>query len=189
MLPNHKINELAISKELEVSRTPVREALIQLASENLLEYLPRKGFIVKDLDTQKKLDVFKIVGVLDALAGTLAFENITEDDIERMEDCVKIIDLSISQRDYSEYQKYQKKFHNIYINRCNNPTLITMLSNLQNSFVRQVYLSDDERKLFDVSVQMNNDHKKIIACFKNREKHELEITIRNHWEIEHTDMI
>jgi DNA-binding GntR family transcriptional regulator len=189
LLPNDKINESTISKELDVSRTPIREALIQLASEQLLEYLPRRGFIVKEIDLSRKLDVFRIVGVLDALAGTLALECITTDDLDRMEDCIKLIDYSIAQRNYADYQKYQKKFHSIYINQCKNPTLITMLSHLQNSFIRQVYLSEDDQKLFDVSVQMNNDHRKIIECFQKKDVRMLEQTIKNHWEIEHTDMI
>lgn len=189
LLPNHKINEVALSKKLEVSRTPVREALIQLASDNLLEYLPRRGFIVKDLDTKKKLDVFQIVGVLDALAAALALEQMTEEDIEQMEDFAKIIDLSIAEKNYSDYQKYQKKFHNVYINKCNNATLIETLEMLQNSFVRQVYSSDDTDRLFAVSAQLNEDHKEIIKCFKNKDKQKLEQLIKKHWEIEHKDMI
>ncbi|MGP7816647.1 GntR family transcriptional regulator [Niallia sp. 01092] len=189
LLPNHKINEVALSKQLEVSRTPVREALIQLASENLLEYLPRRGFIVKEVDTKKKLDVFKVVSVLDALAATLALEDITEDDIEKMEEYVKIIDLSILEKNYEDYQKYQKKFHDVYMDKCNNSTLTGILKTLQNSFVRQVYLSNDIDKLFNASTKMNEDHKEIIKCFKNKEKDRLEQLIKKHWIIEHTDMI
>ena len=47
MVAGKKLNESAISKNLQVSRTPVREALIQLASDGLLENVPRKGFIIK----------------------------------------------------------------------------------------------------------------------------------------------
>lgn len=190
MLPNHKINEVALSEKLEVSRTPVREALIQLASENLLEYLPRKGFIVKELDTKKKLDVFQIVGVLDALAASLSTEHITESDIEYMEEMVNKIDIAISKENYSDYQKYQNQFHKIYIDKCNNTTLIDLLHSLQNSFIRQIYLSKDNEKLFSALEQMNEDHKQIIHYFKKRDKASLEQLIRNeHWKINYLDMI
>jgi DNA-binding GntR family transcriptional regulator len=189
LLPNHKINELDLSKKLEVSRTPVREALIQLASDNLLEYLPRRGFIVKDIDTKKKLDVFKVMAVLDGLAATLALPHMTEDDLEQLEDCVKLINLSIAEQNYADYQKYQKKFHNVYIGKCGNSTLIEMLESLQNSFVRLVYLSDDTERLLKVSEQMNDDHKEIILCFREGDPDRLERMIRKHWEIEHEDMI
>ncbi|MFE4709002.1 GntR family transcriptional regulator [Peribacillus sp. NPDC094092] len=190
LLPKHKINEVALSEKLEVSRTPVREALIQLASENLLEYFPRKGFIVKELDTNKKLDVFQVVGVLDALAASLSIAHITESDIDLMEKLVKKIDLSISQKNYSDYQKYQNQFHKVYIDKCKNDTLIDLLNSLQNSFVRQIYLSKDEEKLFAVLEQMNEQHKQIIHYFKKRDKENLEQLIKNeHWKISHIDMI
>ncbi|MCM2534556.1 GntR family transcriptional regulator [Neobacillus pocheonensis] len=164
--------------------------MIQLASENLLEFFPRKGFIVKEIDTKKKLDVFKVVGVLDAFAATLAMENITEDDMELMEELVKKIDLSISQKNYSDYQKYQNQFHKVYIDKCSNTTLIKLLDSLQNSFVRQIYLSKDEEKLFTVLEQMNKEHKQIINYFNNKEKENLERLIKNeHWKITHIDMI
>ncbi|ALC80275.1 MULTISPECIES: GntR family transcriptional regulator [Bacillus] len=189
LLPNHKINEVELSKKLEVSRTPVREALIQLASENYLEYLPRRGFIVKELDTKKKLDVFKVVSVLDALAATLSLEQITENDIKEMEEYTNKIDIAISEKNYSDYQKYQKEFHNVYLKKCNNSTLTDILASLQNSFVRQVYSSDDEGKLFSVSKQMNEDHREIIMHFKKQDGNQLEHLIKKHWEIKHKDMI
>ncbi|WP_318266503.1 GntR family transcriptional regulator [Peribacillus frigoritolerans] len=190
LLPKHKINESVLCEKLGVSRTPVREALIQLASDNLLEYLPRKGFIVKELDTKKKLDVFRIVSVLDSLAASLSLEHITESDIERMEDLVKKIEFSISTKNYLDYQKYQNQFHKVYIDKCNNPTLIDLLDSLQNSFVRQIYLSNNEEKLFAVLEEMNEDHKEITNYFKKRDKENLEQLIKNkHWEITHLDMI
>ncbi|WP_268877764.1 GntR family transcriptional regulator [Priestia abyssalis] len=190
LLPNHKINEAALSEKLEVSRTPVREALIQLASENLLEYFPRKGFIVKEIDTKKKLDVFQVVGVLDALAATLSMAYMTESDIERMEELVKKIDLSISEKNYPDYQTYQNEFHKVYIDKCNNDTVRELLASLQNSFVRQIYLSKDEEKLFAVLEEMNEQHKQIIDYFKKEDKENLEALIKNeHWKITHIDMI
>ncbi|WP_338057506.1 GntR family transcriptional regulator [Shimazuella soli] len=190
LLPNQKVNEASICKNLEVSRTPVREALIQLASENLLEYIPRRGFIVSDMDTKKKLDIFQVVGVLDGFAATLAVDHLTDEDIQTMEKLVAKIDIAIDRQNYADYQKYQTDFHYVYINKCDNSTLIDMLNSLQNSFIRQVYLSQDKQKLFDALKEMNHQHKQIIDFFKQADKENLEDLLRNvHWKITHTDMI
>lgn len=190
LLPNQKINEVALAEKLEVSRTPVREALIQLASENLLEFFPRKGFIVKELTIKTKLDVFQVVAVLDALAASLSIELLSEEDLYKMEDLVLKIDQALSQRNYPDYQKYQNEFHQVYIEKCNNVTLIELLQSLQNSFVRQIYLSKDEDKLFSVLTQMNEQHAKIVKHFRNKDKDQLEQLIKNeHWKITHEDMI
>lgn len=190
LLPNQKINEVALAEKLEVSRTPVREALIQLASENLLEFFPRKGFIVKELSIKNKLDVFQIVAVLDALAASLSVKLLTDEDLHKMEELVKKIDHAISQRNYSEYQKYQYEFHLVYIEKCNNDTLIDLLQSLQNSFVRQIYLSKDEDKLFSVLTQMNEQHANIVKHFRDKDTDKLEQLIKHeHWKITHVDMI
>jgi DNA-binding GntR family transcriptional regulator len=190
LLPNQKINEVAIANQLEVSRTPVREALIQLASENLLEFFPRKGFIVKEVTTKSKLDVFQVVAVLDALAASLSIQLLTEEDINKMEDMVRKIDLAISQKNYSDYQLYQNEFHKVYIDKCNNETLIELLHSLQNSFVRQIYLSKDDDKLFSVLKQMNEQHSLIVKHFRDKDQEKVEELIKNeHWKITHIDMI
>ncbi len=57
-------------------------------------------------------------------------------------------------------------------------------------FVRQIYLSNNEEKLFAVLEEMNEDHKEITNYFKKRDKENLEQLIKNkHWEITHLDMI
>ncbi len=173
-----------------MSRTPVREALIQLASENLLEFFPRKGFIVKEVTTKSKLDVFQVVAVLDALAASLSIQLLTEEEINKMEDMVRKIDLAISQKNYSDYQLYQNEFHKVYIDKCNNETLIELLHSFQNSFVRQIYLSKDDDKLFSVLKQMNEQHSLIVKHFRDKDQEKLEELIKNeHWKITHIDMI
>ena len=56
--PNEKINEQAICNELNVSRTPVREALIQLSADGLLDITPRRGFRVKALSLKDAQDLY-----------------------------------------------------------------------------------------------------------------------------------
>ncbi|KZE77134.1 GntR family transcriptional regulator [Paenibacillus elgii] len=190
LLPNQKVNEASICEKLGVSRTPVREALIQLASDNLLENIPRRGFIVKEIDTKKKLDVFQIVGVLDALAASLSVDYLTDEDIARMTRLADQIDIAIQQHNFSDYQTHQNEFHQVYLLKCNNSSLIDLLNSLQHSFVRQIYLSDDKEKLFAVLAQMNEEHRQIIQYFKAKDAQGVEAFIKNvHWKINYTDMI
>lgn len=190
LLSNQKLSESSICEKLEVSRTPVREALIQLASENYLEYLPRRGFVVKEMDTKKKLDVFQLIGTMDALAARLSAEHLSNEDISKMEDLADRIDTSIKERNYSDYQIHQNDFHKVYIDKCDNETLIELLRTLQNSFVRQTYLSDNKSKLFAVLEQMNKEHRQMIQMFKEKDQEGLEQFLKNvHWKISYTDMI
>lgn len=190
LLPSHKISEAEICEKLEVSRTPVREALIQLSSENLIEYLPRRGFFVKELKTKEKLDVFVVIGALDALAAKLAMEYLTDDDYTMMEEYIRKVDGSIKEKNFTDYQEYQTAFHQVYINKCDNQTLISTLESLQHSFVRQVYLSSDSDKLYAVLEKMNLQHQQILQYFKEKDTEKLTSLIQNeHWKIDHPEMI
>lgn len=63
--PGSKLNEETISAALNVSRTPVREVLTQLASEGYLEKLPRVGFFVREWSTEEKRETYEVIGALD----------------------------------------------------------------------------------------------------------------------------
>lgn len=136
------------------------------------------------------MDVFQVVGALDALAASLSLDYLTEDDFASMEALIDKITVSIKEKNYNDYQRYQTDFHKVYIDKCNNPTLINTLESLQTSFIRQTYLSSDIDKLFQVLERMNEEHKTILRNFREKRKNELVDFIQNvHWNIDHLDMI
>jgi DNA-binding GntR family transcriptional regulator len=181
LMPNQRITEVEISKEMGVSRTPAREALIQLASENLLEKIPRKGFIIKQFNKDEKLEIYELISVLDCLAGYKATERLDDKDILYMEELTDKIDIAIKYRNYPEYAKLQNQFHDVYINKCGNSTLINMLNNLRYNFIPQTYMSEDVEKLFSALKHCNDEHKEIIDCLKNRDGKCTEAMLKKHW--------
>lgn len=188
--PNEIITETQICKELNISRTPVREALIQLVADGVLKKVPRKGYIVEEFDSKSKLNLYAIYGVLDALAATLSLTNITEEDILKMHECVDKIDIALKYKNYSDYYNLQDEFHQIYRKKCDNPKLINMLNELSVGPVNRSYFSDDIDKLFAALKENNDEHREIIELFKSKDVENLEKFLRvNHWETKYPDMI
>src|SRR5271166_6820812 len=68
-----------------ISRTPLREALKVLASEGLVDLLPNRGARVRTLDAQTLRELFDVMGGLEALAGRLACENMTDEEFAEVE--------------------------------------------------------------------------------------------------------
>ncbi|THF82682.1 GntR family transcriptional regulator [Cohnella fermenti] len=187
--PNQKINEAEICKTLDISRTPTREALFQLTNDNLLEYIPRRGFIVKPFHPKEKLDVSQIIGALDALAASLAIEHIGEHELSRMQSIVDKINDDINRRDFAEYYQDQYDFHEIYTLKCNNPTLIEKIHQLKNGFIRQSYISEDKEKMAHVLLEVNAEHQQVIECFMNKDKDRLDCLLKFHWRIIDSEML
>ncbi|SMB95126.1 DNA-binding transcriptional regulator, GntR family [Desulfonispora thiosulfatigenes DSM 11270] len=188
--PNEIINETQICNFFNVSRTPVREALIHLVADGILEKIPRKGYKVLEIDTKSKLDLYTIIATLDALAASLSVDNLTEDDIIKMHECVDKIEIAIKYTKYSDYYTLQDQFHKIYINKCDNPILIKMLNDLSLSPLHRSYISTDTDKLFATLKETNDEHRTIIKLFVEKDKEELEKYLRfDHWATKHPDMI
>jgi len=70
--PGQHLDETELAKEFGVSRTPIREALIQLASMGIIEIRPRRGAIVAEIGPQKLVEMFEVMAELEAMCGRLA---------------------------------------------------------------------------------------------------------------------
>lgn len=185
LIAGKKVNETAICESLEVSRTPVREALIQLSSEGLLENVPRKGFVIKRLSKEEAKETYFMIGALDGLAASLSAPLLTEKHIKEMEFYIQSIDLAIDTGNYHMYHKMQEAFHDVYLSACPNKSLVTLLSQLKKKFLKNFDDSDKERLL-----QTNNEHRKMMELFRRMDCAELERYMKEvHWNIEKTEII
>lgn len=181
-----KIDEQPICQELKISRTPVREALIQLATEGYLENVPRRGFFLRRVDEKKAADLYLIIGRLDGLAAALAMDAITDKEITMMKDLITSMNQAIENQSFDTYYKLQIEFHDVYINLCNNEELIRLLNQLRKNFIRQKYLDQNNDKgpeyISEVLRNINDDHRVIVEIFEKRDKAEIEKHIRDfHW--------
>jgi len=76
--PGKRLDEAELLTEFGVSRTPLREALIQLASLGLIELRPRRGAVVAEVSPQQLIEMFEVMGELEAMCGRLAARRITD---------------------------------------------------------------------------------------------------------------
>lgn len=180
--PGDIINEVALSNELNVSRTPAREALLQLVANNILEKVPRKGYTPLKFSKKQKDNIHSIIGALDALAAILAMEHLSDQDLMKMREIVDKLDVAIRYKNYEDYFSLQEDFHNIYINKCDNPPLVEMLNAIRSGPIQYTYTNEDMDKLFVILAESNDQHRKIIDLFERKDGAELEKYLKyTHW--------
>lgn len=156
--PGDKINEAQVSETLNISRTPIREALVQLASDGYLDSLPRKGFRVKALDTTKVQQFYEIIGALDGRAAALCMPHITKEDLNQMQFLAEAMDSAIHAGLGDKYYELQVEFHNVYLNRCPNTEMTDLLNRLKNNFIRKYYLFENPDNENSVLEEANQQH-------------------------------
>lgn len=178
-----KINEQQIVEELNISRTPVREALIQLASDGYVDNFPRRGFYVKSLDLQKIQELYEIIGILDGRAAVLCMDYLTDQDLEQMEALAKQMDQAIDAGHGDLYYELQVEFHNVYLSKCPNTEIAVLLNRLKDNFIRKYYLFEGPDNELEILHETNQQHYEIIRLFREKKSAELEQYIRDvHWD-------
>ena len=87
--PGGRVNEVEIAKSLNVSRTPLREALNRLMVEGFLTRAPNRGFIGRPLDAKQVFDLYELRRALEASIAGIACERATEEELRELERFVK----------------------------------------------------------------------------------------------------
>jgi DNA-binding GntR family transcriptional regulator len=134
--PRERLMEIQLADDLGVSRTPVREALRKLEQEGFIVMVPRKGAYVSDLSMKDVADVFEIRAALDGLAGGLAAERITEDELELMERMLVEKGEAINQNDIDKLVEADTRFHEAMYMASRNERLSNIISNLREQIQR-----------------------------------------------------
>lgn len=180
--PNDKINEAKVCDILKISRTPVREALIQLASEGIINMVPRKGFYINEVTIQDAINLYLVVGNLDGLAARLSCPLLTEDDYTEMQYYIDSMNLAINSNKFDAYVQQQKIFHEIYISKCDNSILIDTISKLESKFISRNYTHTENPSMSADLHETNKEHRKILSLLKDKKANEAEEYISKvHW--------
>ncbi|WP_052382251.1 GntR family transcriptional regulator [Paraburkholderia kururiensis] len=82
--PGERVNELELAERLDVSRTPIREALNRLVAENLLAFVPNRGFFIRELGEKDVFDLFELRRSIESTAVMLACERASDGDIKTL---------------------------------------------------------------------------------------------------------
>lgn len=82
--PGAKLNERELSERLGISRTPLREAIKQLAAEGLVDLLPNRGAVAVKLDEEDVHHTFEVLAGLEGLSGELAAARVTDEEVAEL---------------------------------------------------------------------------------------------------------
>lgn len=188
LLADAKIDEKVICEELNISRTPVREALIQLASEGILTNNTHRGFVVRALTATDLKQLYGVIGILDGAAASEACSHISESDINDMRFYLDSMDLAITSGNFDMYQKQQKLFHQVYIDKCGNDILIDSIESLKKKLLNTNYNKVESERVKAILSQTNGEHRKILELLTAGDKDEVFKYIAEiHWKPDYVE--
>jgi len=128
--PGIKLSEGKIAVQMGVSRTPVREALKELAAEGFVKMNPNQAVVVSNASVEDVQEVLQIRGVLEGLAARLAIKMISEEEIKELEKYQKQMEYYTKKDDVLAFSEMDDEFHKLILNICSNNRLIQIRKNL-----------------------------------------------------------
>ena len=167
--PGQPLNEKAIIEELQISRTPFREAIHALNEENLVQVFPNRGIFVRDLTLQDIMDGFEIRYLLEPYVLELASARMPASLVENL---IYRID-KLDQTNYSALLAEDNYFHQILIDYTDNKQLKKIMHNLYEYNRFQVVLLDNPEAGFISNERLANaveslkEHRAVLCCIQN----------------------
>ncbi len=121
--PGQKLNERELAQSLQVSRTPLREAIKRLAAEGLVELLPNRGAIAVQLSSDDVKHTFEMMAALEGLSGEFAAQRITDAELAEIQALHFEMLAAFTRRDLSTYYRCNAKIHEAINLAAKNPVL------------------------------------------------------------------
>ena len=111
LLPGTELSEVALSKELAISRGPIREAMGRLSAEGLITMRPRRRAEVRSLTPQELIDAYQVREALEVMAVRLAIPRLTEADLARLDQLMERMAGHIAEGAVREFFAANVSFH------------------------------------------------------------------------------
>ncbi len=182
LLPGSAINMEETSQRLGVSRTPLRDALLQLEMEGYVSILPRRGVVINHLTLQDIKNYYEIIGALESAALSQGFGKLKDSQIKKMQELNDGMEQAIREDNFNLYYQKNLRFHNIFLQLSENENLIKIVNTLKKRLYDFPRQEGFVKQWEEASVL---EHQRLIDLIKRGRKEDAALHIRDvHWSYE-----
>jgi DNA-binding GntR family transcriptional regulator len=125
--PGMSVSMNMLMKKLDISRTPLRDALLQLQSEGFVSFLPQRGIKINELNQQDIENLYEILGALESTILISVYKKLTNKKIEQMRRLNQEMYKCMSDSKIYKYADFNVAFHNVYISMSKNKPLRSLI--------------------------------------------------------------
>ncbi|MPW24728.1 FCD domain-containing protein [Alkalibaculum sp. M08DMB] len=176
-LPDTLLVERQLCTNMDISRTPVRDALRRLAGEGLVEFIPDKGMFVSRIRLEDIIEIYELREALESMAVRLFTLRKTEEDLKIMEGCVEQQESSFNKGDYSLSVAKDMEFHEVYIKGAKNLRMENFLRTIHDQTNRVAFSTTNDLERMERSI---HQHKEVLEAIKSSDEVLAEELIKKH---------
>jgi len=177
-----RLVEAQIAKQINTSRTPVREALHMLEMEDLLESIPRVGYRVKPIKWEELEELCEIRSINETLAAQWAMERMSDKEFHALEENLEQSEKKVSQGDSRGFWDHDAKFHECIAFFSRSERLLELCKKLRHHMVRyRLQTIHLEKESFNqIAIRSNKGHRQILEAIKQKDQKAVKKAIKNH---------
>jgi DNA-binding GntR family transcriptional regulator len=172
LTPGTKVDQDEISEALGMSRLPVREALIELAQESLIDAVPRRGAFVTRLERADIIDHYRIFGLIAGLAGSRAATSLSEEQLAQLR---RIHESFVAATDPEDKAYWNHEFHKLINQAGGSRRLVSVLALLSRSLPVRYF--EFVPNWADISA---SHHARILSALEAHDAHEAQRMLEHH---------
>ncbi|MBB5158884.1 GntR family transcriptional regulator [Saccharopolyspora phatthalungensis] len=176
LLPGARLSVPALAEELEVSRSPVRDAVLRLTQERLAREEPRRGAVVARVGAAELAALYDVREVLEGLAARLAVENAGRRLVDRLHEILAEHEEAVEAADLERHLEADMRFHALVRQAGGNPEVIRLLDDIQT----QIRLAMRTTTVTAGPRHALADHRTILAAIESGDPAEAERAARAH---------
>ena len=177
--PGEQLHIEEFTEKLEVSRTPVREAFLRLATEGLLDVRPRVGYFVSEITEQDIRDLFEAREIVETRAARQAASALTEEDMEQLKNIMEVSSQAVEERDYEKFLENEVMFHEMLKKHIHNKRLLAFMESLNDLTYRERVLSTHSVKNIELTI---GEHSRIADALFERDGEKAAKRMKEHLE-------
>lgn len=178
--PGDKVKEQVIASELHISRSPVREALLQLTNEGLLETRLRRGKVVVSLTRKQILDSYIMGGILEGYALASTFHLFFDSDYKKLESLLmQMHEIANGDGDLKKLSALDTEFHDTLLSKADNELLLNF-SEKTSRRIAHFLLFRHWAEIQDLD-EVCEKHSRLIDIMKEGNPEKIESAIRTHY--------
>ena len=146
--PKDRLHQDKLANLLGVSRTPIREALVKLASEGLVIFSPYKGASIADFSVSNLNEIYNVRIALESYAANLAAQRITESQVAELSDLLRKMKAALDAHDLQELLQLNRKFHTGIYAAAKEGRLLDLINNYfdQADVYRRIFVNLDHSR-------------------------------------------
>ncbi len=175
--PGDALVEAELSNQLNISKTPVRDALTRLEREGLVTKIIYKGTYVTDITAQSVMEVFEIRAVLEGLAAREATSHFTTADLQQAAQILADQAAMLKSGELLNASELNKRFHRLILEKSGNQRLRAILANLDDHIQRFRVLSNVQRGAQPTSVI---EHRRVLEAIRSKNAEAAETAMKDH---------